>query len=46
MRTSEKVFLDTNVLVYAADSADRKKQAAAQGVVRELRRLGVGVIST
>lgn len=46
MRTPSKVFLDTNILVYAADSADRQKQARAMEVVREIRKEGIGVIST
>jgi predicted nucleic acid-binding protein len=41
-----KIFLDTNILVYAVDFADLAKQAAARAVVKEIRSNGNGVIST
>jgi predicted nucleic acid-binding protein len=46
MKMRSRVFIDTNVLIYAADAADPEKQAIAQEVVRNLRRTGAGVIST
>jgi predicted nucleic acid-binding protein len=39
------VFVDTNVLVYASDSADLKKQAAARAWRTELWKSGRGRIS-
>jgi predicted nucleic acid-binding protein len=41
-----KVFIDTNVLVYAYDAADRKKQKIARGALESVQREGTGVIST
>lgn len=46
MRTPPKTFLDTNILIYAADQADPVKHASAQAVVRRIRLDGNGVIST
>ncbi len=44
-RMTDRAFVDTNVLVYAVDSADRGKQRAAQAIFAEIgeRRL---VLST
>ena len=39
------VFVDTNVLIYAQDSADLKKQQHAQAWRRELWKTGAGRIS-
>src|SRR5919108_460426 len=39
------VFVDTNVLIYAQDSADLKKQRRAQAWRRELWKTGAGRIS-
>jgi len=41
-----KVFLDTNIVVYANDARDQHKQARAIEVVTRLMREGNGVIST
>jgi predicted nucleic acid-binding protein len=41
-----KSFVDTNVLVYANDRADREKQEVSLAVVAALIRSGSGVIST
>ena len=41
-----KTFLDTNILVYANDRADRDKQERALSVVERHLREGTGVIST
>ncbi len=38
--------MDTNVLVYAIDGRDRRKQARALEILEELRRDGQGVVST
>jgi predicted nucleic acid-binding protein len=46
MKAPSKVFLDTNILVYAADGSDPKKQKKAQAVVKQIRQDGNGVIST
>jgi predicted nucleic acid-binding protein len=43
---SGRCFLDTNVLVYACDSSDAKKQQAALTLISELAARGEGVIST
>jgi predicted nucleic acid-binding protein len=39
-------FVDTNVLVYAYDSADTAKQRTAQSIIEELWAKGTGVLST
>ena len=41
-----KVFLDTNILVYANDHRDRRKQALATKALRECMGEQSGVIST
>lgn len=41
-----KVFLDTNLIVYANDSRDGQKQAQAIDLVSTAMRDGTGVIST
>lgn len=41
-----KIFIDTNIIVYANDSRNPEKQKRAQSVVTELMRNGHGVIST
>ena len=43
---SAKVFFDTNVLVYAADKANPKKQERARAVLRDAVDAGIGVLST
>ena len=43
---SDKIFIDTNVVVYANDRADRAKQDRAVTVVSSLIEGGHGVIST
>ena len=40
------VFVDTNVLVYAHDRSESRKQPLAQAVLRELWRTKTGVLST
>jgi predicted nucleic acid-binding protein len=40
-----KVFVDTNVLVYAHDIDDRSKRAAARNVLRDLWNDGNGLVS-
>ena len=42
----EKYFIDTNVLVYAHDIQDARKQSKAQKVIFDGLRLGTAVIST
>ena len=42
---SDRAFLDTNVVVYAHDSADPDKQATSQEIVLEGVRTGSAVIS-
>lgn len=46
MSTSTKVFLDTNVLVYATDFADLRKHKKAIKLVGSILKGGNGVIST
>jgi len=41
-----KVFLDTNVIIYAYDSSAGKKHEVAREVLTELWESGLGVIST
>lgn len=42
---SGKVFLDTNIFVYAYDIRDPRKQARARQLIRETLEAGTGVIS-
>ena len=44
--TTSKVFLDTNVLVYAVDGHSRKKRALCRDLISEVTRDGRAVIST
>lgn len=46
MGSHAKVFIDTNLLVYAVDACDPLKQQAARDVLRRLERQRNGVIST
>ena len=41
-----KIFVDTNVLVYAADAAESLKQGKSQALLRSLNNGRIGVIST
>jgi len=41
-----KVFLDTNILVYAIDRRYRKKRAACRELIRALAEARAGVLST
>jgi predicted nucleic acid-binding protein len=41
-----RIFIDTNVVVYANDKRDRTKQTRAVAIVRDALRDGSGVIST
>ena len=42
---SDNAFLDTNVLVYANDSAEPKKQRTARTLIKDMLLAGSGVIS-
>ena len=42
----KKYFIDTNVIIYANDSRDKKKQAIALDLIKRLMSDGTGVIST
>jgi predicted nucleic acid-binding protein len=42
----EKIFIDTNIIVYANDSRDKTKQRKAIDVIKSLLIAGNGVIST
>jgi len=44
--SSEKVFLDTNVLVYAADRHSKPKREACRSLIREAATEGRAVVST
>jgi predicted nucleic acid-binding protein len=44
--TGDKVFLDTNILIYAYDSSAGKKREKAKTILEELWNSGLGVIST
>jgi predicted nucleic acid-binding protein len=41
-----KYFIDTNIIIYANDAHDEKKQTIALNVVAEHMKSGTGVIST
>ena len=41
-----KYFIDTNIIIYANDARDEKKQTIALNVVAEHMKSGTGVIST
>ena len=43
---TSKVFIDTNILIYALDSADKKKQKKAQAAIKECANNNNGTIST
>lgn len=43
---SDRVFIDTNIFIYAEDAADPAKQATAQRVIQELATDRRGVLST
>ena len=42
----KKYFIDTNIIVYANDSRDLKKQAKALEIIAKYMKSGTGVIST
>ncbi|MFN8495220.1 MAG: PIN domain-containing protein [Caldilineaceae bacterium] len=42
----DKIFVDTNVLVYAYDAREREKHVRAIQIIDQFNRAGVGVIST
>lgn len=42
----KKVFIDTNIFIYANDTRDRKKQDIAIALIQQLMKEGRGVIST
>jgi predicted nucleic acid-binding protein len=46
MGSGERVFIDTNVVVYANDRREPKRQRIAIDKIGELMRRGTGVIST
>lgn len=41
-----KIFIDTDILVYGFDGADRQKQKAARQALKQSQESGSGVIST
>lgn len=41
-----KVFIDTNILVYALDGADPEKQTQARALLKSIRESDSGVLST
>jgi predicted nucleic acid-binding protein len=43
---SDRVFLDTNILVYAQDAAVPEKQSKSREIISQLAESGDGVIST
>ena len=43
---TERIFVDTNVLVYAYDRSEREKQGTAFTILDELVSMGAGVLST
>jgi len=46
MRSEGRVFLDTNVLVYAFDAGEPRKRGIAQRILEETANAGVAVLST
>lgn len=42
----EKTFIDTNIIIYANDKSDKKKQKKAIKIIKELMKTGQGTIST
>lgn len=44
--TSNNVFLDTNILIYAFDQADKRKQELAKALIAKSIQTGNGNIST
>src|SRR2546430_1527513 len=46
MAASQATFIDTNILVYAHDRSETRKQPAARTLLEELWRDGTGVVST
>ncbi len=43
---TDKIFIDTNILIYANDTRERDKQAKAIAVISALLKEGRGVVST
>lgn len=41
-----KIFIDTNIIVYANDKKDEQKQQKAINIIKKLMKQGEGVIST
>lgn len=41
-----KIFIDTNLIIYANDSREKKKQKKAISLTADLMKTGTGVIST
>ena len=41
-----KIFIDTNVLIYANDGRDKVKQEKAISIIQQIMSLGNGVVST
>ena len=46
LSTTERCFLDTNILVYAHDNTSGRKHEIARNLIRELWAAGNGVLST
>ncbi len=42
----KKIFIDTNIIIYANDSKDRRKQTISLALIKNLMLDGNGVIST
>ena len=42
---SDRVFIDTNILVYAHDAKEARKQAISKEILRNLTYTGAGVVS-
>lgn len=43
---TDKVFIDTNILVYSMDTHEKSKRNACRSVLRKIQRDYIGVIST
>ena len=42
----QKIFIDTNIIVYANDKRDKQKQLKAIGIIKDLMQKKLGTIST
>jgi len=46
MLTQNRVFIDSNIFIYAVDKADPKRRQKARSLIKEIVKSGNGVVST